>query len=58
MSLKTANCAGSPQNEIDIPAGKALQNMRLMEQLEESDDVQTVASNLNITDDVLAAFPS
>ena len=47
-----------PQNEIEIPAGKALQNMRLMEQLEESDDVQSVASNLNITDDVLAAFAS
>ena len=47
-----------PQNEIDIPSGKALQNMRLMEQLEESDDVQSVASNLNITDDVLAAYES
>ena len=47
-----------PQNEIDIPTGKALQNMRLMEQLEESDDVQTVSSNLNITDEVLAAFES
>ena len=47
-----------PQNEIEIPAGKALQNMRLMEQLEDSDDVQSVASNLNITDDVLAAFAS
>ena len=45
-----------PHNEIDVPTGKALQNMRLMEQLEESDDVQSVASNLNITDDVLAAF--
>ena len=45
-----------PQNEIDVPGGKALQNMRLMEQLEEADDVQTVASNLNITDDALAAF--
>lgn len=45
-----------PQNELDIPKGKALQNLRLMEQLEESDDVQTVASNLSITDDVLAAY--
>ncbi len=45
-----------PQSELQISKGKALQNMRLMEQLEESDDVQTVASNLNITDDVLAAF--
>ena len=45
-----------PQNEVEIPTGKALQNMRLMEQLEEADDVQTVSSNLNITDEVLAAF--
>lgn len=47
-----------PQNEIEIPTRKALQNMRLMEQLEESDDVQAVASNLNITDDALAAYES
>lgn len=45
-----------PQNEVDVPPGKALQNMRLLEQLEEADDVQTVSSNLNITDEVLAAF--
>ena len=47
-----------PQNEIEIPTRKALQNMRLMEQLEESDDVQAVASNLSITDDALAAYES
>lgn len=47
-----------PQNEIEVPTGKALQNMRLMEQLEEADDVQTVASNLNITDELLAAYGS
>lgn len=47
-----------PQNEVDVPKGKALQNMRLMEQLEDADDVQTVSSNLNITDEVLAAFGS
>jgi len=47
-----------PQNEIQIPTKKAVQNMRLMEQLEESDDVQTVSSNLSITDEVVAAFES
>jgi len=47
-----------PQNEIEIPTNKAVQNMRLMEHLEESDDVQSVASNLNITDEVIAAFES
>lgn len=47
-----------PQNELEVPTKKAVQNMRLMEALEESDDVQTVSSNLNITDDVIAAFES
>ena len=47
-----------PQNEIEVAPNKAVQNMRLMEQLEESDDVQSVASNLNITDEVIAAFES
>jgi transcriptional/translational regulatory protein YebC/TACO1 len=31
-------------------------NMRLMNELEELDDVQSVASNLQITDEVIAAF--
>ncbi|MCY3833226.1 MAG: YebC/PmpR family DNA-binding transcriptional regulator [Chloroflexi bacterium] len=47
-----------PQNEVAVPKGKALQNMRLIEQLEEADDVQTVASNLNITDELLAEYGS
>ncbi len=46
------------QNELDLSKSKTLQNMRLMEQLEESDDVQTVASNLSISDEALAAFES
>ncbi len=45
-----------PQNELDISKSKALQNLRLLEQLEESDDVQTVASNLSISDEILAAY--
>lgn len=44
------------KNESEIPVEKAVQNMRLMEQLEELDDVQGVASNLAITDDVIAAL--
>jgi len=44
------------KNETEIAPDKALQNMRLMEALEELDDVQSVASNLMMTDEVLAAF--
>lgn len=44
------------KNETELPTEKALQNMRLQEQLEELDDVQAVASNLMITDEVIAAL--
>lgn len=47
-----------PQNELDVSTKAAVQNMRIMEKLEDLDDVQNVSSNLNITDDVLAAFES
>ncbi|MBI5669784.1 MAG: YebC/PmpR family DNA-binding transcriptional regulator [Chloroflexi bacterium] len=44
------------KNEVELPTEKALQNMRLQEALEELDDVQSVASNLLITDEVIAAL--
>jgi transcriptional/translational regulatory protein YebC/TACO1 len=44
------------KNETEVPLDKALINMRLMSDLEELDDVQSVASNLLITDDVITAF--
>jgi YebC/PmpR family DNA-binding regulatory protein len=45
-----------PKNTADIDTEKAIQNMKLMENLEELDDVQSVACNLNITDEVLTAL--
>jgi YebC/PmpR family DNA-binding regulatory protein len=44
------------KNESEVAIDKAVQNMRLLESLEELDDVQSVASNLMITDDVVSAF--
>jgi YebC/PmpR family DNA-binding regulatory protein len=44
------------KNESEVSIEKSVQNMRLMEQLEELDDIQSVASNLAITDEVLAAL--
>jgi transcriptional/translational regulatory protein YebC/TACO1 len=44
------------KNESELPLEKAVQNMKLMEQLEELDDIQSVASNLSITDEVIAAL--
>lgn len=44
------------KNESEIAVEKAVQNMRLLDSLEELDDVQAVASNLMITDDVINAL--
>ncbi|MDQ7025555.1 MAG: YebC/PmpR family DNA-binding transcriptional regulator [Anaerolineae bacterium] len=45
-----------PQIELDVALKAGVQNMRIMEKLEELDDVQSVASNLNITDELVQAF--
>jgi YebC/PmpR family DNA-binding regulatory protein len=42
--------------ETEVSVEKAMQNMRLMNDLEELEDVQSVASNLLITDEALSAF--
>jgi YebC/PmpR family DNA-binding regulatory protein len=44
------------KNESELSVDKAIQNMKLQESLEELDDVQAVASNLMITDDIVSAF--
>jgi YebC/PmpR family DNA-binding regulatory protein len=45
-----------PQNEQEVAKDKAIQNMRIIDQLEELDDVQSVSSNLMITDEIAEAF--
>lgn len=44
------------KNETELAPDKAISNMRLMGEFEEMDDVQSVASNLMMTDEVIAAF--
>ena len=44
------------KNETAVETEKALTNLRLMSELEELDDVQSVASNLQITDELIEAF--
>ncbi len=45
-----------PQNESQVPVEKAMTNMKILDQLEELDDVQSVSSNLLITDEIVSAF--
>lgn len=45
-------------NETQIDVSSGLKNMRIMERLEELDDVQNVASNMEISADILDALES
>jgi transcriptional/translational regulatory protein YebC/TACO1 len=42
-----------PQNTIQLEAGRAEQMLKLMEKLEDNDDVQNVYANFDIPDDVM-----
>lgn len=44
-----------PQTNVDVPADKVPQMLRLMEALEDHDDVQKVWANFNVDEKVLAA---
>jgi YebC/PmpR family DNA-binding regulatory protein len=43
-----------PQNTVDLDADTARKVLKLMEQLDDHDDVQNVSSNFNIPDEVMA----
>jgi YebC/PmpR family DNA-binding regulatory protein len=45
-----------PKNEMELETEDAVQILGLLEKLEELDDIQAVASNLNITDEVAKAM--
>ena len=44
------------KNEVEVSGKAGASNMKLMEKLEELDDVQSVASNLYITEEIMKAF--
>ncbi|MGB3681349.1 MAG: YebC/PmpR family DNA-binding transcriptional regulator [Rubrobacteraceae bacterium] len=45
---------GKPQNTMDLDASTARQTLRLIDALEENDDVQEVYANFDISDEVMA----
>lgn len=54
--IEDAELQWEANNEAEVDPEKAISNMRLQEALEELDDVQSVSSNLLITEEVAAAF--
>jgi YebC/PmpR family DNA-binding regulatory protein len=49
----TASLGMIPQNSVKLEAGKAEQMLKMMERLEDNDDVQNVWANFDISDEIL-----
>jgi transcriptional/translational regulatory protein YebC/TACO1 len=53
-SAESAVLSWKPQNTIELDADSAGTMLKLIDALEDNDDVQNVSSNFEIDDDVLA----
>lgn len=58
VAIASAELAWIAKTPATVNDDQAVQTMKLMETLEEHDDVQKVYSNLDITDAVMAKFES
>jgi YebC/PmpR family DNA-binding regulatory protein len=54
IPFENAEITMVPQNSVDLEAGTAKQTLRLIDALEENDDVQEVYANFDISDDVMS----
>ena len=54
IPYENAEVTMQPQNTIDLDAATAKQTLRLIDALEENDDVQEVYANFDISDEVMA----
>jgi YebC/PmpR family DNA-binding regulatory protein len=56
IKIDSAELSWIPKSTVQLDAQSTLKNMRLIDDLEELDDVQQVYSNLDIDDDVMTAY--
>ncbi len=56
IEMEEANIIYDPNTPIELSQSEALQVMNLIEKLEDLDDVQNVYSNLDVTDEAIAAL--
>lgn len=54
IEYESANISMEPQNTVDLDASTAKQTLRLIDALEENDDVQEVFANFDVSEDVMA----
>ena len=53
LSAEISEVSRLPQTTVDVDSSTAKKVIRLLENLEENDDVQNVSTNLNITAELL-----
>ncbi len=58
IAFENAEITMEAQNSIDLDAGTARQTLRLIDALEENDDVQEVYANFDISEEVMAEVAS
>jgi YebC/PmpR family DNA-binding regulatory protein len=56
IEIATSNVGYIPQNTIKVEGKEAQQVLRLMEELEDHDDVQNVSANFDISEEEIASF--
>jgi transcriptional/translational regulatory protein YebC/TACO1 len=56
ITIDSSEVSMIPQNTLDLEEKPALQNLKLLQKLEELDEVQLVSSNVNFTDEILEKF--
>lgn len=56
IQVESAEITMVAKQTIDLEEKQAVQNMKLMERLEELDEVQKVSSNVNLSDAAIAAY--
>jgi transcriptional/translational regulatory protein YebC/TACO1 len=56
LDYESAEASFVPSMTVEVDADTAQKVFRLVEALEDSDDVQNVFSNLDVSDEVLAAL--
>ncbi len=54
VKIESAELSMSPTNTVELDAGRARQALRLVELLEDQDDVQRVTANFEIPDEIMA----
>jgi len=54
LAFENAEITMQPQNSVQLDSAAAKQTLRLIDALEENDDVQEVYANFDISDEVMA----